>query len=79
MGDTINTASRMESNGFPMAVHVSQDVYDDIEDETDKLSFHSLGERTIKGKGIMHTHLLKVISFQVGHAMYEGDKGFFLL
>ncbi|EKX47706.1 hypothetical protein GUITHDRAFT_69510, partial [Guillardia theta CCMP2712] len=55
-GDTVNTSSRMESNGFPMCVHVSKATYDVGKDFFD---FVSCGGREIKGKGIMETFLLK--------------------
>ena len=56
-GDTVNTASRMESTSVPMAVQVSQAVVDDMGTPD---AFLALGERTIKGKGKMATFLLKV-------------------
>eukprot|EP00898_Chlorokybus_atmophyticus_P007811 jgi/Chlat1/8030/Chrsp71S07504 len=55
-GDTVNTASRMESNGFPMAVHVSESTYSRLKD---KYEFVPFGQRQIKGKGLMATYLLK--------------------
>jgi len=57
LGDTVNTASRMESNSFPMCIHVSQAIVDRYPDRD---QFVSLGERQIKGKGIMVTSLYKV-------------------
>jgi len=57
LGDTVNTASRMESNSFPMCIHVSQAVVDRCPARD---QFISLGERQIKGKGIMVTSLYKV-------------------
>ena len=47
----------MESTSFPLSVQVSQAVVDDA--EMDDL-FHPLGERNIKGKGLMPTYLVKV-------------------
>lgn len=53
----MNTASRMESTSFPMAVQVSKAVADDTGAAD---IFQPLGERNIKGKGLMTTYLLKV-------------------
>eukprot|EP00898_Chlorokybus_atmophyticus_P005234 jgi/Chlat1/5711/Chrsp38S05552 len=60
-GDTVNTArhvTRMESNGFPMAVHCSDQTYERLiylyPDD-----FVLCGARKIKGKGIMRTFLHK--------------------
>uniref|UniRef100_A0AC34RI67 Guanylate cyclase domain-containing protein n=1 Tax=Panagrolaimus sp. JU765 TaxID=591449 RepID=A0AC34RI67_9BILA len=56
-GDTVNTASRMESNGKPGQIHISP--------ELNQLlmllgGFHteSRGEVIIKGKGVMETYWL---------------------
>ena len=56
-GDAINTASRMESKGFPMTIHVSDAVFNGLRDP-DMLA--PCGQRAIKGKGDMHTFLVKV-------------------
>ncbi|KAK9789210.1 hypothetical protein WJX73_000342 [Symbiochloris irregularis] len=56
MGDTVNVASRMESTGFPMAIQVSQAA---MEDANQPQRFVALGERQIKGKGMMPTYLYK--------------------
>jgi class 3 adenylate cyclase len=56
-GDTVNTASRMESNGFPMTIHVSDTTYSRLQH---KASFTTFGERQIKGKGAMTTYVAKV-------------------
>lgn len=53
-GDTVNTASRMESHGFPMAIHVSDTTHALIKDV---VQFHDFGTRTIKGKGRMRTYI----------------------
>ncbi len=47
-GDTVNTASRMESAGEPGRVNVSQTTYEIIKD---KFEFISRGEVEAKGKG----------------------------
>lgn len=58
LGDTVNVASRMESNSFPSCMHVSDAVVQGLQAQADK--FVPLGERAIKGKGNMVTHLYKV-------------------
>jgi len=54
-GDTVNTASRMESQGLPSAIQVTQDVYDRLKD---RYTFQPRGEIQVKGKGNMMTYLL---------------------
>ena len=54
-GDTVNVASRMESTGEPMRIHVSEATY-----EQTKSAFN-YGDETdieVKGKGLMKTHFL---------------------
>jgi len=55
-GDTVNTASRMESYGKPNEVHCSESVYNLLKD---KFSFEERGFIKIKGKGEMKTYFLK--------------------
>ena len=57
----MNVASRMESNSFPSCMHVSNSVVQQSQNQANM--FVSLGERAIKGKGNMHTHLYKVAAF----------------
>jgi class 3 adenylate cyclase len=55
-GDTVNTASRMESHGIPGAIQVSAAVHERIR------ATHTLEERGLvemKGKGAMRTYLLR--------------------
>ncbi|HFC76643.1 MAG TPA: response regulator [Candidatus Moranbacteria bacterium] len=55
-GDTVNTASRMESHGIPDEIQVSKIVYDRLKD---KFFLEERGLIEIKGKGKMNTYLLK--------------------
>lgn len=54
-GDTVNTASRMESHGIPGHIQVSQAVYAALHHD---FSFHDRGEIEVKGKGKMATYFL---------------------
>ncbi|MGB1307934.1 MAG: adenylate/guanylate cyclase domain-containing protein [Oceanihabitans sp.] len=49
-GDTVNTASRMESNGEIEKVNISKDTYSYIKDETE-FNFEPRGKILVKGKG----------------------------
>ncbi|XP_049772085.1 retinal guanylyl cyclase 2 [Schistocerca cancellata] len=56
-GDTVNTASRMESTGSAWRIHLSQAT----KEQLDKVGGYQLeyrGETDIKGKGKMHTYWL---------------------
>lgn len=54
-GDTVNTASRMESHGVPNQIHVSDATYAATKGAFD---FESRGVIAVKGKGEMNTYLL---------------------
>lgn len=54
-GDTINTASRMESCSAPMMVNVSQSTYDLVKDE---FSFVAREPVEVKGKGEMRMYFV---------------------
>lgn len=56
-GDTINTASRMESTGFPGRIQISSSTYELIKHIPD-FEFESCGKRDIKGKGVMETFIV---------------------
>ena len=55
-GDTVNTASRMESHGIPEEIQVTESTYLLLKD---KYEFEERGEIEIKGKGKLLTYLLK--------------------
>ena len=54
-GDTINTASRMESHGVPGRIQVTQRVHDKLRDQYE---FEQRGVISVKGKGDMTTFFL---------------------
>ncbi len=54
-GDTVNTASRMESSGMPGKVQVTESTYQRLQGS---FQFQSLGERDIKGKGRIPVYVL---------------------
>ncbi|KAG2493162.1 hypothetical protein HYH03_008584 [Edaphochlamys debaryana] len=54
-GDTINTASRMESTSQAGCVHVSSDTYALL--STKDPGWAPTGGIEVKGKGLMETHL----------------------
>jgi class 3 adenylate cyclase len=54
-GDTVNTASRMESSGLPGRIQVTERVYERLRDAYE---FEPRGEVEVKGKGLMPAYLL---------------------
>ena len=56
-GDTVNTASRMESSGVPSKIHVSHAVMEACRARA-HFQFISAGVNSIKGKGPMSTFLV---------------------
>jgi class 3 adenylate cyclase len=55
-GDTVNTASRMESHGVPGEIQATQNTYELIKD---RYIFTKRENIEVKGKGQMQTYLLK--------------------
>jgi class 3 adenylate cyclase len=56
-GDTVNTSSRMESNGLPLRIHISKETHEELE----KLGGYEMEERgmvNMKGKGEVLTYWL---------------------
>ncbi|XP_028849590.1 uncharacterized protein LOC114798233 isoform X2 [Denticeps clupeoides] len=63
-GDTVNTASRMESTSLPQKIHTSSDAYLALmKDNAYELQLR--GEIEVKGKGKMNTYWL------IGHKNYS--------
>ncbi len=56
-GDTINTASRMESNSEAMKINLSESTYQILKD---KFKFTQRGTLSVKGKGDMKMYFLEV-------------------
>lgn len=54
-GDTINTASRMESNSEPMRINVSQETYEIVKE---KFTFIPREPMNIKGKGLLNMYFI---------------------
>ncbi|HEY9625528.1 MAG TPA: adenylate/guanylate cyclase domain-containing protein [Crinalium sp.] len=60
-GDTVNTASRMESHGVPGEIQVTQTTYECLKYH---YRFEERGTVSVKGKGEMQTYLLKARKIQ---------------
>ena len=54
-GDTVNTASRMESHGLPNRIQVSESTYGLLKD---RYAFGDARQADVKGKGAMSTYFL---------------------
>ncbi|XP_063076964.1 guanylyl cyclase C [Engraulis encrasicolus] len=57
-GDTVNTASRMESTGLPLRIHVSQSTINILERSDSDFDYEKRGETFLKGKGKEMTYWL---------------------
>ncbi|XP_037611855.1 heat-stable enterotoxin receptor [Sebastes umbrosus] len=57
-GDTVNTASRMESTGHPLRIHVSQPTINILQRTDCKFEYEMRGETYLKGKGTETTYWL---------------------
>lgn len=58
-GDTVNTASRMESNGEAGKVNISQATFELLKDDS-QFSFESRGKIEAKGKGEMEMYFVNM-------------------
>ncbi|MBK7958933.1 MAG: hypothetical protein IPK03_13040 [Bacteroidetes bacterium] len=59
-GDSVNTASRMESHGEAGKIHVSDDFKNALTDR--HFNFKERGEMEVKGKGKMKTYFLEKVN-----------------
>uniref|UniRef100_A0A671VJ31 Guanylate cyclase n=1 Tax=Sparus aurata TaxID=8175 RepID=A0A671VJ31_SPAAU len=57
-GDTVNTASRMESTGLPLRIHVSQSTINILQRTDCQFEYEQRGETYLKGKGKEMTYWL---------------------
>uniref|UniRef100_A0A915DVP9 Serpentine receptor class gamma n=1 Tax=Ditylenchus dipsaci TaxID=166011 RepID=A0A915DVP9_9BILA len=73
-GDTINTASRMESNSKPMRVHLSSSTNHYLTNVIGGFVTQSRGEVIIKGKGVMDTYWLLGVEVKLGFNEPPGDQ-----
>ncbi|XP_043942817.1 heat-stable enterotoxin receptor-like [Protopterus annectens] len=51
-GDTVNTASRMESTGFPLRIHISQSTINILQRTETKFDYEVRGETFLKNEFI---------------------------
>jgi class 3 adenylate cyclase len=58
-GDTINTASRMESNSEPMRLNISENTYQLVKDRTEKYKFIEREPLEVKGKGLLKMYFVE--------------------
>lgn len=65
-GDSVNTASRMESHGLPGEIQVTDSTYRLLRE---KYSFVERGEIEVKGKGPMRTYFLRGRQVRAGAVM----------
>ncbi|KAJ7410767.1 Retinal guanylyl cyclase 2 [Pitangus sulphuratus] len=57
-GDTVNTASRMESTGLPYRIHVSQSTVDTLRSLNEGYEIIPRGKTELRGKGVEDTYWL---------------------
>ncbi|XP_038672704.1 guanylate cyclase soluble subunit beta-2-like isoform X4 [Scyliorhinus canicula] len=77
-GDTVNTASRMESHGIPNKIHLSPSAFRALKDKN--FEIHERGEIEVKGKGKMCTYFLirNLVASEneiLGRPFRESDSG----
>jgi len=73
-GDTVNTAARMESTGYPDTIHVSEDVVQRMEGFGTKYEFAEAPQQDVKGKGMMRTYYVKAGAWEKALASIDSNK-----
>ncbi|XP_057214351.1 guanylyl cyclase C [Triplophysa rosa] len=63
-GDTVNIASRMESTGLPLRIHVSESTISILQRTDRKFEYEKRGETYLKGKGKETTYWLTGVTGQ---------------
>ena len=58
-GDSVNTASRMESTGTPGKIQITENVKTELEKQDNNFNFEKREPFEVKGKGIMQTYYLE--------------------
>lgn len=67
-GDSVNTASRMESTGIPSKVHITENFKLELEKHKNGFTFSEPIEMDIKGKGMMKTYYIESKQFSRSEA-----------
>ena len=79
-GDTVNTASRMESTSMPMRCQVSTQVsrllLSAVAEPGSRLALQPRGRVSIKGKGEMSTSWLTLAGEKLENSLYAGGTSF---
>jgi adenylate cyclase len=66
-GDAVNTASRMESQGLPGCIQVTETTYHQLKND---FAFEARGLVSVKGKGDMQTYLLTGRALHTSHTVH---------
>ncbi|NNK69323.1 MAG: adenylate/guanylate cyclase domain-containing protein, partial [Flavobacteriaceae bacterium] len=69
-GDTVNCASRMETNSEPMRINVSQYTFELVKD---KFDFTPRGEIEVKNKGKMRMYFAEPPESKDSKRAFQGD------
>ena len=67
-GDTVNTASRMESNSRPGRIHCSEDAAVILQEQAPNMPLKQRGKINVKGKGLMTTYWVGKGMHGLGHS-----------